>query len=142
MKESIDLKSQLRQHGHKLTTQRAEVWEVLKGAPGHLTAEQVAADTASGVNLASVYRALGLFTDIGIARESRLGNDDAARWEVAHPDDEFHIVCRSCGRVEHHGGDLVQQIRTHLSNSHGFEAATVELAVSGECSRCSDPSAA
>ena len=134
--ESIDLRTSLSEHGHKLTNQRAEVWDVLRQAPGHLTAEEVAADTSSGVNLASVYRALGLFTDIGIARESKLGSDDAARWEVAHPDDEFHLVCRACDRVEHHGGDLVKQIRDHLGDSHGFEAFAIELSVSGLCSRC------
>lgn len=136
MNETIDLGTRLRDHGHKLTNQRAEVWDVLQRAPGHLTAEEVAGNTASRVNLASVYRALALFSDIGIARESKLGNEDAARWEVAHPDDEFHIVCSNCGRVEHHGGDLVEQIRGHLDASHGFVAGAIELSVNGRCSRC------
>lgn len=139
MQEPLDLGRRLHEHGHRLTNARHRVWEALSNAGGHLTAEQVAERvrrTDSGVNLASVYRSLGLFADIGLARESNLGNDGAARWELAHPDDQFHLVCESCGDVQHHGGDLVEQVRSHLGSDHGFEATTIELAVSGRCARC------
>lgn len=136
MTDSVDLAAKLREHGHKVTRQRTEVWDSLLRAPGHLTAEEVAAGTASQVNLASVYRALGLFTAIGIARESKLGNDDASRWELAHPDDEFHLVCSNCDSVQHHGGDLVAQIRDHLHESHGFAASAIEISVGGLCGKC------
>ena len=129
-----DFASRLREGGHKVTDQRRRVWETLRSTPGHATADAVA--VRSGVNIASVYRALSLFAELGIARESKLGMDDAARWEVAHPDDEFHLVCQRCGSVEHHGGDLVDQIRHHLNDGHGFRATSIELAVSGLCVAC------
>ena len=83
-----------------------------------------------------MYRSLGLFADLGLARESRLGQDNAARWERAHPDEHFHLVCTVCGRVVHHEGDLVEQVREHLAEGHRFEAETVDLVVTGRCGDC------
>ncbi len=125
----------LREHGHRVTRPRRVVWEVLRDARGHLTAEQVAAP-AGDVDPASVYRALGLFEELSLARVSRLGDREAGRWELAHPDEHFHLVCTTCGDVDHHVGSLVAQIRDHLAGGHGFEVDDVELVVTGTCSRC------
>lgn len=136
MPDTIDLGAYLHNNGHRMTEPRRRVWDVLTAASDHLTVEAVAAAVGDGVNLASVYRSLALFAELGLARESNLGTDGAARWEVAHPDDEFHLVCNSCGGVEHHGGNLVDQVRAHLVDSHGFEATGIELSVRGQCARC------
>ena len=139
MSDTIDLGAYLRQRGHRLTNPRRFVWDVLGAARGHLTADQIAAQVRgldSGVNLASIYRSLTLFAELGLARESNLGTDGAGRWEVAHPDDEFHLICDKCGDVQHHGGDLVEQVRSHLVGDHGFQAAAIELSVTGRCGSC------
>lgn len=129
----------LREGGHRITRPRVTVWRVLCAADRHLTVEQIAERTweqEPGVNLASVYRSLALFDELGLARESRLPDEEAGRWEVAHPDEHFHVMCSSCGQVEHHVGDLVVGIRAHLSSGHGFEAATVDVTVTGTCQAC------
>lgn len=139
MAGEIEVAEILREHGYRLTRPRMAVWQVLREASGHLTAEQVAAAVekrSPGVNLASIYRSLALLADLDLVRESRVGEGDAARWEVAHPDEHFHLVCENCGEVTHHAGDLVDQVRAHLSAEHGFEARSVELIVSGLCARC------
>ena len=129
----------LRRRGYRLTRPRQVVWEVLHRAGGHLTAEEIADEVgrvSPGVNLASVYRALALLSDLDLVRESRLGEGGAARWELAHPDEHFHLVCDRCGEVTHHAGRLVEQILEHLTEEHGFAARSVELVVSGRCRRC------
>jgi Fe2+ or Zn2+ uptake regulation protein len=139
MADTFDLGAHLRQRGHRLTNPRRFVWDVLGAARGHLTADQIATRVRrhdSGINLASIYRSLALFAEVGLARESNLGTDGAGRWEVAHPDDEFHLICETCGDVQHHGGDLVEQVRAHLVGDHGFQAAAIELSVSGLCANC------
>lgn len=135
-----DLAATLRHFGHRVTTPRRAVWEVLHRADAHLTAEDITERVQGddpGINLSSVYRTLGLLTDLGLVRESSLGHTSASHWELAHPDEEFHLRCVVCHRVEHHGGDLVDQVKAHLRAAHGFEATGVELVVSGRCSRCS-----
>jgi Fe2+ or Zn2+ uptake regulation protein len=134
-----ELDRTLREQGHRSTRPRRAVWRVLAAADEHLTVEQIAAELQArgdDVDLASVYRALALFAELGLARETRLGGEEAARWERAHPDEHFHLVCAVCGGVDHHVGSLVAQIHDHLDDGHGFEVHEVELVVTGRCAAC------
>ena len=135
----MEIGALLRARGQRLTEPRRLVWEVLAAADGHLTAHEIAdrvRQANAGVNVSSVYRSLSLFADLDLIRESHLGVDGAARWETAHPDDHFPLVCERCGRVQHHAGEMVQRVRAHLSGDHGFEATAVELVATGVCASC------
>lgn len=139
MERASELGVVLRDHGYRLTSPRWLVWSVLRSAGGHLTADEIAVEVNQAdptVNISSIYRALTLFEDLDLVRESHLGIDDSARWEIAHPDDHFHLVCRLCGSVDHHEGELVEQIRSHLGDHHSFRADNVDLVVTGICRRC------
>jgi Fur family ferric uptake transcriptional regulator len=138
------LAATLRSGGHRLTEPRRAVWTALQDAAAtsdeaHLTVDEVT-DRAHvlGFRLdrASAYRALSLLAELGLVRVSHLETGDAVRWEVAHPDEHFHLRCSSCGAVEHHVGTLVARIREHLDDGHGFEVGTVSLTVHGRCARC------
>ena len=134
-----ELADELRTRGYRVTRPRRAVWQVLAGAQAHLTVEQIAEAVAADghrADLASVYRTLGLFEELGLARVTRLGGEDAGRWELAHPDEHFHLVCERCGDVDHHVGSLVAQVREHLDVEHGFEVRRVQLVVSGRCPAC------
>lgn len=134
-----DLREALGAAGFRLTGPRLAVWHVVAASRSHLTADEIAAGVRStdpSVNLSSVYRSLALFADLGLVRESRLGSDEGAHWELAHPDEQFHLKCTTCGRIEHHTGQLVAGIESHLAGSHGFVAERVELLVSGTCREC------
>jgi Fur family transcriptional regulator, ferric uptake regulator len=137
--ERSELVDELRTRGYRVTRPRRAVWEVLREAEGHLTVDEVTARiVAAGeeVDLASVYRTLSLFEQLELARVSRLGDSEAGRWELMHPDEHFHLLCEVCGEVDHHVGSLVARIQEHLDTGHGFEVRGVELTVSGVCSRC------
>jgi Fur family ferric uptake transcriptional regulator len=134
-----ELGDTLRAVGYRLTGPRLLVWTVLEDSHHHLTAEQIAEiarERDPSVNLSSIYRSLALFDELGLVRESSLGTNSASHWEIAHPDEQFHLRCVSCGKIEHHQGDLVDQVRSHLSEEHGFQATDVELLVSGLCQDC------
>jgi Fur family transcriptional regulator, ferric uptake regulator len=134
-----ELELTLRAGGHRVTQPRRAVWAVLQDAGGHLTVEEILdrlQSDGAGPDTASVYRTLALFEELGLARTSRLGDSEAGRWELAHPDEHFHLVCEVCGSVDHHVGSLVAQIRAHLDEGHGFEPRTVELVVTGRCAHC------
>lgn len=142
---ATDIAEVLHDHGHRVTRPRRAVWRELVAADSHLTVEELAGrieqqagDGDRGVDLASVYRSLALFEELGLVRQSRLGDEDAGRWELAHPDEHFHLVCRECGAVTHHQGTLVDQVATHLRDNHDFEPDTIELVVTGRCDVCRD----
>lgn len=139
MPDTSRLINELRANGYRVTAQRQLVWEVLSEARGHLTAEEVASRVArrrGDVNLASVYRALAVLQELDLVRESRLGDGGASTWELAHPDEHFHLVCSRCGGVTHHEGSLVEEIADHLRDGHGFRPDSIELVVTGTCADC------
>jgi Fur family ferric uptake transcriptional regulator len=140
-RDAVELKTALGAAGHRLTGPRLAVWDVVAGSDAHMTAEEIADAVRAAdptVNLSSVYRSLALFSELGLVRESNLGASEAIHWELAHSDEQFHLRCTSCGRVEHHLGDLVAQVEHHLSRHHGFNASRVELLVWGTCRSCSE----
>lgn len=139
--EADQLRTALDEAGHRLTGPRLAVWDVVASSESHMTAEEIAGAVRRAdpsVNLSSVYRSLALFSELGLVRESHLGSNEATHWELAHPDEQFHLKCTSCGRVEHHIGDLVAKIDSHLAENHGFLSNRVELLVSGTCRNCSN----
>ncbi|MEN8113768.1 MAG: Fur family transcriptional regulator [Actinomycetota bacterium] len=134
-----DLANALAAAGHRLTGPRRAVWKVVSTASGHVTADEIATQVREvdpSVNRSSVYRSLALFEELGLMRQSSLGPTDAAHWEMAHPDEQFHMRCEICGNVEHHTGDLVQQVTDHLAGDHGFQVNHVDLVVTGICADC------
>lgn len=139
METTERLEVALRGHGYRSTAPRRAVWQVLVRSGDHLTVERVhelAREAGANLDLASAYRALGLLAELGLARETRLG-DGAGRWELAHPDEHFHLVCTECGDVDHHVGSLVADLTDHLAEEpHRFAADRVELTVTGRCARC------
>lgn len=135
----MDLESVLRVHNLRVTTPRRLVWHVLADNADHLTAQSIFESVHAidpSVNRSSVYRTLSLFADIGVARESKLGDDEASRWEPAHDDDDIHLVCDGCDVVQHHSGDVVRKLTAHLGDHHGFTARAVEIVVRGRCAHC------
>ncbi len=136
---SVDPAELLRTAGHRVTAARLGVWQVLADAKDHLTADEVAGLVGHrdpAVNKASIYRSLTLFEEMGLVRQSRLGPERVAYWELGHPDEHFHLVCRACGVVDHHRGSLVGPVLDHLQDGHGFVVERVELTVTGLCGGC------
>lgn len=136
---ATDLAARLREHGYRVTEPRLRVYELLRSGGGHMTADEIAdalGDGEDAVTLSSVYRVLALLEELDLVRSSRLGEGDVSHWELAHPDEHFHVVCDSCGAVDHHRGSLVQMVEEHLREGHGFLPSEVTVLVRGTCADC------
>ena len=134
-----DVETRLRERGYRVTEPRLRVYELLRDGEGHLTADEIADALAGGeeaVTLSSVYRVLAVFEELDLVRSSRLGSAEASHWELAHPDEHFHVVCNRCGDVDHHRGSLVAVIEEHLRDGHGFEPEEITVLVRGTCRAC------
>lgn len=135
---AVDLEQALRAGGHRITAPRRIVWDVLTRADGHLSAAEVA-DRARArdehVDVSSVYRTLALFAELGIVRESRLG--DEATWEPTHDDAVVHLVCDGCGTVIHHDASTVEGLRRQLDDEVAFTVGSIDVRVTGRCPACS-----
>lgn len=134
----IDVAQRLRTLGYRMTPQRQLVWDALRHAERHLTAEEIherVVEVVPDFNLASVYRTLRLLAELRLVNEVQLG-DGRGYWELAHGEDVVHLHCRRCGRVDHHEGDEVTLMRNHLSRHHDFEPEDADVVIHGTCAAC------
>jgi Fur family ferric uptake transcriptional regulator len=130
--------AELRARGYRLTPQRQLVLEAV-GRIGHATPEEIATavrETASGVNISTVYRTLELLEEIGLVRHAHLGHG-APTYSVAGNDDHVHLVCRDCDAVEEASTDLVAGVVAQLAHERGFTVDVGHFALFGRCRSCS-----
>jgi Fe2+ or Zn2+ uptake regulation protein len=134
----VDLETALRAHGCRVTRPRHVVWDVLTSTEHHLSAPEITEHAQArdpGINPSSVYRALALFAELDLVRESRVGGD-ASTWEPRHADSVIHLVCRQCGTVRHHHTELIDDLGRHLGAAIGFDADVIDVRVDGRCASC------
>jgi Fur family ferric uptake transcriptional regulator len=127
----------LREQGYRLTPQRNLIWEVLRDAGRHMTAEEVAAEvrrTLPDVNVSTVYRTLELLVSLDLVVETRL-EGVAAYYEVTPEPSHHHYVCTTCGAVGHFGDELLAPVRDELGRQD-FSAGQIQVTAFGVCGRC------
>ena len=127
----------IRKSGHRATSQRIGVYEALWKAGSHPNVSDIhkyASKTDPTISLATVYKNLQLFSEIGLVREMGF-RDGSTRYD---PDVNFHInlVCNKCGRIEDFDCVSFEEIAPNLRQRAGFEAQSHNFEVRGLCSRC------
>ena len=127
----------LREQGYRLTPQRNLIWEVLRDAGRHVTADEVAAEvrrTLPDVNVSTVYRTLELLVSLALVVETRL-DGSASYYEVSPEPTHHHFVCRRCGAVDHFGDSLLAAVQDELG-ARGCEVERIRVTAFGLCATC------
>jgi Fur family ferric uptake transcriptional regulator len=130
--------SELSDHGYKRTTQRAVILDILEGAGGHLSAEEVARLVEEGgvpLNRSTVYRTLDTLAEIGVVKATRMGR--ALYYEVNEAGEEHHhIRCNHCHRMVHLDASRVDRLLRQLADEQGFDVSDIQVLVRGLCKTC------
>jgi Fur family ferric uptake transcriptional regulator len=121
----------LREQGYRLTPQRNLIWEVLRGAGRHMTAEEVAAE----VNVSTVYRTLELLVSLDLVVETRL-EGSACYYEVSPEPTHHHFVCTKCGAVGHFSDELLAPVHEELGERQAFAVSQIQVTAFGLCRDC------
>ena len=128
----------LREQGYRLTPQRNLIWEVLRDARRHMTAEEVAAavrGTLPDVNVSTVYRTLELLVSLDLVVETRL-EGSACYYEVSPEPTHHHFVCTQCGAVGHFGDELLAPVHEELTARQTFAVSQIQVTAFGVCDDC------
>ena len=129
----------LRRAGYRRTQTRAAILQVMEGCDDWLDAEAIhqrARELCPGLGLVTVYRTLGLLTELGLIR--RIHHEDGchgyARTGLSH---SHHLVCRACHLVvEFPGGDDLGGLIRGLEGRTGFSIQEHLLELLGLCPAC------
>lgn len=125
---------ELKRAGLRATLPRLAVLRVLKrkgDAP--LSAEGVykaLIKQGSGVGLATVYRALAEFEQVGIARRLNFGSSTSV-FELDTGDNHGHLVCRASGVVTGFTDAVIEERIQEIAKSRGFKVANHTLTLYG-----------
>ena len=138
--ESIVLERYLRERGLKLTGARMTVLAAFLSVESHVTVDAVydeAKKIDPGIGQATVFRAMKLFRDAGLAREAC--HDDGGRqyehaWRHAHHD---HLSCVACGAVVEFVDPAIEKAQEAVYKRYGFGSTGHRLELFGLCPACS-----
>lgn len=135
---SAQLESYMREHKLRSTNQRRLVAEVFLASDGHLTLDEVHAltrDRDSSVGYITVYRAVKLLTDAGVAHVRHF-SEGVTRYEVADAEHHDHLICLECGLIVEFEDDVVEDRQDMIAKAHRFELVRHSHELYGRCKNC------
>jgi Fur family transcriptional regulator, ferric uptake regulator len=128
----------LRTKGLRVSAARRLVLGALYGAPGPVTADQIADGLAGRLprsDPASVYRNLETLEEVGLVRHFHLGHGPGL-YAPAGLGEREYLVCNSCGAVKVVEPDEMEPVRSVIEQRFGFEASFSHFPVLGLCADC------
>lgn len=144
---SIDynvLKEDLKKKGYKLTPQRRAIVDTIIESEGkHLTAEEIYDEVKKvcpEIGLATVYRTIQLFEQIGLVSKLQL-NDGCSRYEIVHSDEahmHHHLICNKCNAVIEVEDDLLEQLEDRIKKQYQFQILDHSVKFYGICKKCQE----
>ena len=126
--------------GVSLTAQRKLLIDLIRKSQGHISAKELfkhAIRKNQSISLATVYRSLKLFKDLGIIEERRFGKL-YCYYELKQAHSHQHVVCKHCGNVIEFETPLLQKIVEHIETHHSFNVVKAEIYLEGYCKECND----
>lgn len=130
---------ELKNVGLKATVARVKVLEIFHSSDtGHLSAEEVfrqLLEQGIDVGLATVYRVLAQFEEVGILSKSTF---DATRviYELNKGKHHDHIVCLGCGRVDEFYDGVIEARQKMVADTLGYMLSEHQLSLYGYCKNC------
>jgi len=125
---------------HPFTTQRRLLLELLREADGHLDADELyrrAGVKEPRISLATVYRNLKLFKELGLIAESNLG-ETHSHYEIKGTAEHHHLVCLGCGQVIEFDSPLIAEAASGIQREKGFDITSAKLKMEGYCPKCKE----
>jgi Fur family ferric uptake transcriptional regulator len=125
--------------GYRLTEPRRVVMRILSASAQPLAPLQIyerAKKMDAHLGLVSVYRAMELFTDLGLVRRMHL-DDGCHAYIVSSPGHNHTVVCRNCDKaVEFIGDEDINELITRVEKITGFVIDDHLLQFYGLCKDC------
>lgn len=124
--------------GYRLTPQRLLVLEIVAQGVGHMGVDEVYRQARAAypyMDLATVYRTLRLFKQVGVMTEVAIGN--RLHYELTNPGEKHHhMVCQACHRAFNLSPHYLEEFRDTLIREFGFAPDLEHFTISGRCENC------
>ncbi|MDH2924287.1 Fur family ferric uptake transcriptional regulator [Nicoletella semolina] len=134
--ENIQL---LKKVGLKVTEPRLTILELMQTTREglqHFSAEDIyklLLERKSEIGLATVYRVLNQFEEVGILTRHNFDSSKAV-YELNFNHEHDHIICMDCGKVFEFKDTEIERRQREISQQHGIELSNHSLYLYGKCS--------
>ena len=128
----------LRSNNKLTTSQRRLLLDTLLESDEHLDARELyrrAADRDPRISLATVYRNLRLFKELGLVEERRLEGTHCC-YELRTPGEHHHLICTRCGQIAEFRSGLVGRLVSDIERERRFRVTRAMLYLEGYCGQC------
>lgn len=138
--ETRDLPALLQSRGIRITPARLQVLGELEREPDDATAQELWSRLRQGnstTGLATVYRTLALFSEMGIV-DVLSHHADEQCYRLCGDEHHHHLVCTRCHRVVEIDQCNLEGWVDKAARRHGFVATEHSVEIAGICADCRD----
>jgi Fur family ferric uptake transcriptional regulator len=128
----------MRKRGLRVSAARRLVVEALLAADGPMSAEQIAQGIGGRVpssDVASVYRNLQAFEEIGLVRHVHLGHGPGLH-ALAVAGAREYLTCERCADYEAVAPQELDAVREQIERQFGYRASFTHFPIVGLCPSC------
>ncbi|MDY6892417.1 MAG: Fur family transcriptional regulator [Chloroflexota bacterium] len=121
-----------------ITAQRRLLLDILGEADNHLDAKELyrrAVERDRHISLATIYRNLRLFKELGLVDEIRL-DEIHCYYEKKRSTEHYHLVCTACGQVIEFESQIIAKLVDEVQHNCDFEVQRAVLHLEGYCPGC------
>lgn len=132
-----DFAEKLHRSGRRMTPQRKSILRAVDRL-GHATPDEVHAEVSgegTTMSLSTVYRNLEVLEELGLVRHAHL-TDRAPTYHSVAGHEHFHLICRTCGRIESVDPVIIDPVIAAFAERHDFVPDVGHLTVFGHCIDC------
>lgn len=128
----------LNARSQRITVPRIEILKILKSNQNPLTMSEIHKKIRNKkIDLATVYRTINLFKELGIVNEIDF-KDEFKRYELIYDrHHHHHIVCKKCKRVENVEACILDEVEKFLIKK-GYSEISHSLEFFGVCKFCKE----
>ena len=138
-KEKKIYNNYLLQNSIRHSKQRERILEKFLLTEGHSTIQElfeIMKKEDKNIGIATVYRAMKIFCDAGLAEEIDIGDGNKRyehKYNHTHHD---HLICIECGKLIEFTNTEIENIQNEICNKFKFKAISHKLQINGICVEC------
>lgn len=129
----------LAERGLKRSRKRETIAQIFFREDRHFSVEELynkVKEEDRNISFSTVYRALKLFKNAGLAKSSRF-LDGIVRFEPVYPEEHHdHLICLKCGRIIEFENKDIEKIQRGIAKGFKFELISHKLELYGYCEEC------
>ena len=129
----------LKNNGLLHSAKREQILDIFLKTENHPTIEDLyllVKKKNPKIGLATVYRAMKVICDAGLARGTDFGNGQKSfehKYKHQHHD---HLVCIKCGRIIEVISPEIEKLQDKLAKKHKFSPVRHTMQIFGTCAKC------